>query len=163
MGKNYNKSRTASENQLSFQDEFGDFYETSSNESTRMVLRTHGLITNQLAVELQKRGYQVSNKPIGDGLIPDILVTRNNKSSVIEVKSGWRSADLTQAVGQLAIYASLVPGKKPAPLVAVIPERTPAEKQALFRRVGIEVVLWGELGGKFYFQGLTALFGARQK
>lgn len=161
MGKRYYQSRKADANQLEFALEYSGIYEVNRQGGTCEIQRTHGCIANQLAEELKRRGFHVNNKPLRSGLIPDIVATKD-RSTLVEIKSGNRSLDITAAIGQLFAYSQLMSGGKIMPMVAVVPEKTSMAKQELLMALGIDVVLWGEHDDEMRFWGLNEAFGAPQ-
>jgi len=93
--------------------------------------RTHGIVVNELAQELQRRNYLIGNDKNRD------LYTHNTKQidRLFEIKTSCATQNLYAAVGQLIVYS--IPIKKPVALFIVIPDQL--NSRVLTRLLGIGI------------------------
>lgn len=96
--------------------------------------RTHGIIVNALAKELQNRKLNIGNDRNRDLFIH----SRGQITTLFEVKTSSSTQCLYSAVGQLLIYS--IPIKNQVKLVAVLPDKLSKSVIEKFASLGIEIL-----------------------
>jgi len=96
--------------------------------------RTHGIVVNALAKELQQRKLK-----IGNDRNRDLFIHKAGQiSTLFEVKTSSSTQCLYSAVGQLLIYS--IPIKNTVKLIAVLPDKLSKSVTKRFAMLGIEVL-----------------------
>lgn len=91
-------------------------HSTSKSQGDRKINRTHGIVVNALAKELEKRKYK-----IGNDVNRDLYIYKGNEITMLfEIKINSSTHDICTAVGQLIVYS--IPIKNRLKLIIVFPE-----------------------------------------
>ena len=104
-----------------------------------IIKRTHGIVVNTLANELQGRKFKIGNDRNRDLFIHN----KGQITTLFEVKTSSSIQCLYSAVGQLLIYS--IPIKNQVKLVAVLPDKLSKSVTKRFKSLGIEILYfkWG--------------------
>jgi hypothetical protein len=114
--------------------------------------RTHGIVVNALAEELQQRGYKV-----GNDRNRDLFIHKENKiTTLFEIKTSSSTQCLYSAVGQLIIYS--IPIRSHANLIAVLPDELNKKVVARLSSLGIKLLYYQWDNDRPIFSGLDKLF-----
>lgn len=98
--------------------------------------RTHGIVVNALAEQLEGIGLKV-----GNDRNRDLFIHNGKKIKVLfEVKTSSSTQCLYSAIGQLLLYS--VPINNPVKLVAVLPEKLSKPVVRRFAELGIELLYY---------------------
>lgn len=118
---------------FTYTDEHSGLSVTERNDPI-IIERTHGIVVNALAKELQNRNFKIGNDRNRD------LFIHNEKqiTTLFEVKTSSSTQCLYSAVGQLLIYS--IPIKNPLKLVAVLPNKLSKSVTKKFASLGIEIL-----------------------
>lgn len=111
---------------------FGKSVTERSESVTRE--RTHGIVVNALAKELQLRKLKIGNDRNRDLFIHKA----GHISALFEVKTNSSTQSLYSAVGQLLIYS--IPIKDTVKLIAVLPDKLSKSVTKRFRTLGIDIL-----------------------
>ena len=120
-------------NKFNFRDEHSGNSEKERIGSTT-IHRTHGIIVNALASELENRKYHIGNDKNRD------LFIHNNKkiTTLFEIKTSTATQNLYEGVGQLIIYS--IPIKIHVKLVLVIPKQLNETVTKRLMNLGIQIL-----------------------
>lgn len=99
-----------------------------------IIERTHGIVVNALAKELQNRKLKIGNDRNRDLFIH----SRGQITTLFEIKTSSSTQCLYSAVGQLLIYS--IPIKNQVKLVAVLPDKLSKSVTNKFASLGIEIL-----------------------
>ncbi|MDP3002528.1 MAG: hypothetical protein Q8N38_05315 [Bacteroidales bacterium] len=120
---------------FNFTDEHSGRIETDRTRTT-VIDRTHGIVVNALATELENRKYK-----IGNDRNRDLFIHRDNKiATLFEIKTSTSTQNLYSAVGQLIIYS--IPIKNEVKLVIVIPKRLNKTVTKRLSQLGIQILYY---------------------
>jgi len=98
--------------------------------------RTHGLVVNALAAQLQRH-----NVEVGNNRNIDLFIHKNGKiKTLFEVKTNCNTQSLATAIGQLIMYS--IPLKDEVKKIIVIPQRLNKAVSKEFREFGIIVLYY---------------------
>lgn len=101
-----------------------------------VIERTHGIVVNALAKELQNRSLKIGNDRNRDLFIH----SRGQITTLFEIKTSSSTQSLYSAVGQLLIYS--IPIKNPVKLIAVLPDKLSKSVIKKFASLGIEILYY---------------------
>jgi len=152
--KNINKGEKTTDfedlNKFSFTDEQSGQTETERTGATK-IERTHGIIVNALAKELETRKCK-----IGNDRNRDLFIHQNNKiTTLFEIKTSSSTQNLYSAVGQLIIYS--IPIKNDVKLVIVIPEKLNKIVTKRLWQLGIRILYYEWTNGNPEFIELNKI------
>lgn len=99
-----------------------------------IIERTHGIVVNALANELQNRKLKIGNDRNRDLFIH----SRGQITTLFEIKTSSSTQCLYSAVGQLLIYS--IPIKNQVKLVAVLPDKLSKSVTNKFASLGIDIL-----------------------
>lgn len=101
-----------------------------------IIERTHGIIVNALALELEGNGLK-----IGNDRNRDLFIHKRKKITILfEIKTSSSTQCLYSAVGQLLIYS--IPISKKAKLIAVLPDKLNKTVAKRFSSLGISILYY---------------------
>jgi len=119
--------------------------------------RTHGIVVNALAVELNKRKYK-----IGNDKNRDLFIHNNIRiNTLFEIKTSSATQNLYTAVGQLVIYS--IPIKNDVNLVIVIPDKLNDTVAKRLLQLGIIPLYFNWIDGLPVFIELDELLDRKLK
>ncbi len=129
---------------LDFLDDLNNFQfteEASGNSTierqrTTVIDRTHGIVINALASQLQIRGIRIGNDRNRDLFIHE----RGQVTTLFEVKTSSTTQCLYAAVGQLIIYS--IPIRHSVSLFMVLPDRLNRTVEARLEELGIKTLYY---------------------
>lgn len=111
--------------------------ETVSERNEPVVMeRTHGIVVNALAAELESRGLKVANDRNRDLFIHK----RGQINTLFEVKTSSSTQCLYSAIGQLLLYS--IPILNRVQLIAVLPDKLGKTVSKKFRSLGIKILYY---------------------
>lgn len=103
---------------------------------TTIIERTHGIVVNALARELE-----IQNCKIGNDRNRDLFIHQTNKiTTLFEIKTSSSTQNLYSAVGQLIIYS--IPINNDVKLVIVIPEQLNKTVTKRLLQLGIHILYY---------------------
>lgn len=121
----------------------------TENNEPRKIVRTHGIIVNSLARELEKMNYL-----IGKDRNRDIFIySKKSITHLFEIKTTVSTQCLYSAIGQLLIYS--IPIKNKVKLFAVLPQKLCDEVEHRFNEVGIKILYYKWENKKVVFNNLN--------
>ncbi len=120
-------------NNFKFTNELSGITETKQS-GTRTIDRTHGIIVNALATELEKRKYKIGNDKNRDLFIHN----QSEITTLFEIKTSSTTQNLYTALGQLLIYSMPINNK--IKMVAVLPEKLNKTVENRFNELGVELL-----------------------
>ena len=128
--------------------------QSGRSETTRgkiTIDRTHGIVVNALAKELEKKGFKIGNDRQRD------LFTHKNGliKNLFEFKSSSSTQNLYTAVGQLIIYS--IPIKNPVQLVLVLPDKLKKEIETRLNELDLKILYYKWTKEEIIFINLTKL------
>ena len=108
-----------------------------NGKQKRIINRTHGIVVNELARQLELNGYQIGK----DGNRDLYIHNRNKIVTLFEIKRSSSTSDLYSAVGQLLLYNML---SRRAKMIAVLPSKLDknVEKRLLELQIHIMYYKW---------------------
>jgi len=109
---------------------------TVDRQGTTVINRTHGIVINALATQLQTRGFQIGNDRNRDLFIHE----RGQITTLFEVKTSSATQCLYAAVGQLIIYS--IPIRRSVNLIMVLPDRLNRTVEARLEELGIRTLYY---------------------
>lgn len=116
------------------------FTEEQSGESsydrdtTTIINRTHGIVVNELASQLEGRKYKVGNDKNRDLFIYD----KKQITNLFEIKTNTATQSIYSAVGQLIIYS--IPIKNEVSLFIVLPDKLTKTVEKRLYSLGISLL-----------------------
>ncbi len=119
-----------------------NFIDEHSGETTieinrnSTVIRTHGIVVNALAKELENRDYKIGNDRNRDLFI----YNRKKIITLFEIKTSCITQDLYSAIGQLIIYS--IPIKTNVNLILVLPDKLNTTVEKRLAQFGIELLYY---------------------
>ena len=122
-------------NNFSFTNEHSGTVETKQS-GTKTIDRTHGIIVNALAAELEHRSYKIGNDKNRDLFIHN----KSEISALFEIKTSSTTQNLYTAVGQLLIYS--IPINNSVKMIAVLPDKLNTIVEKRFNELGIELLYY---------------------
>lgn len=135
--KNLEEGETSSDfdnlTDFNYTDEHSGKTVTERNDPI-IIERTHGIVVNELAKELQKRKLKIGNDRNRDLFIH----SSGQISTLFEIKTSSSTQCLYSAVGQLLIYS--IPIKNPVKLIAVLPDKLNRSVTKRFEKLGIDIL-----------------------
>lgn len=135
---------------FNYTDEHSGITVTEKKEPV-VIERTHGIVVNALAQELQKNDYK-----IGNDRNRDLFIHNNNKIiTLFEIKTSSATQSLYSAVGQLLIYS--IPIKNAVKLVAVLPDKLNETVEKRFKELEIRILYYEWKDNVPEFTGLKNL------
>lgn len=134
----------------SYTDEHSGQSVTENNEP-RVINRTHGIIVNALARELENMGYKVANDRNRDLFIHH----QGRISALFEIKTSSSTQCLYSAIGQLLLYS--IPIGSDIPLFAVLPQKLKKSVENRFAALGISIIYFDRQEGEINFTKLDFL------
>lgn len=152
--KNLKEGETSTDfenlNNFSFADEHSGSSETE-RIGTTVIDRTHGIVVNALAIELESRSHKIGNDRNRDLFIHD----KNKITTLFEIKTSSATQNLYAAVGQLIIYS--IPIKNEVKLVLVIPEQLNKTVTKRLLQIGIRILYYEWIDDTPNFIGLNSI------
>ena len=137
-------------NKFNFTDEHSGQTETE-REGTGIIERTHGIVVNALAAELQSRKYKV-----GNDRNRDLFTHKDNRiNRLFEIKTSCATQNLYSAVGQLIIYS--IPIKNEVELFVVLPDKLNKTVAKRLLQLGIKPLYYNWNNDLPEFIGLNEL------
>lgn len=116
-----------------------------------IIERTHGIIVNALARELQNRGYKV-----GNDRNRDLFIHQADKiTALFEIKTSSATQCLYAAVGQLFIYS--IPIENDVKLIAVLPDKLNDKVVNKLNSFGIKILYFQWENDLPKFEGIDEL------
>jgi hypothetical protein len=118
------------------------FTEEASGQTTvdrhgeTIINKTHGIVVNALAEQLETRGFQTGNDRNRDLFIHE----RGQITTLFEIKTSSTTQCLYSAVGQLLIYS--IPIRRAVHLIMVLPDRLNRTVEARLEELGISVLYY---------------------
>ncbi|MBI3512276.1 MAG: hypothetical protein HY064_16570 [Bacteroidetes bacterium] len=120
----------------------------SEREGQTVIDRTHGIVVNALARELEKRKYKV-----GNDRNRDLFIHNDNKiQTLFEIKTSSATQNIYSAVGQLIIYS--IPIKNEVQLVTVFPDKLSKTVEKRLDNIGIQQLYYDWTDNEPTFHGL---------
>lgn len=116
-----------------------------------IIERTHGIVVNALAGELESRGLSVANDRNRDLFIHN----EGQISTLFEVKTSSSTQCLYSAVGQLLIYS--IPIVNKVKLISVLPDKLSRDVSKKLQSIGIEILYYEWNGDTPLFLNLDRL------
>lgn len=124
----------------------------TEQDEPRTIHRTHGIIVNALAAQMEKKGFK-----IGNDKNRDLFIYRGiNVIALFEIKTSSSTQDLYTAIGQLLLYS--IPMDKKVKLFVVLPERLNPEVNDRFEFLGIKVIYYKMENENVSFQNIEKYF-----
>lgn len=123
--------------------------ETTRGKTT--IDRTHGIVVNALAKELEKKGFKIGNDSQRD------LFTHKNGQikNLFEFKTSSSTQNLYTAVGQLIIYS--IPITNPVQLILVLPDKLKKEVEKRLNELDLKVLYYKWTNEEIVFINLAKL------
>lgn len=113
--------------------------------------RVHGLVVNELARQLERKGFMVGNDNNRD-----LFVYSNNRiKALFEIKTSSSTQCLYSAVGQLLVYSIPIEGSPR--LIMVMPEKLNKQVTHRLSQLNIEVLYYDRSGQEITFNDLSTL------
>lgn len=120
---------------------------TEGNEPV-IIERTHGIIVNALARQLEGKGLQIGNDKNRDLFIHN----GSQIKTLFEIKTSSSTQCLYAAVGQLLLYS--IPINNEVKLIAVLPDRLNEYVTKKFSKLGIEILYYEWDNDGVHFTGV---------
>lgn len=137
-------------NKFNFTNEQSGMYKTQQ-AGTRTIDRTHGIIVNTLAKELENRKFKIANDKYRDLFI----YSQSEITTLFEIKTSSTTQNLYTAVGQLLIYS--IPINNNVKKIAVLPDKLNEPVEKRFNEFGIEILYFDWVNDVPTFIGLDKL------
>jgi len=122
-------------NNFEFTDEHSGITALEGSRNT-LINRTHGIIVNRLASELERGGLSVANDRNRDLFI----YNGNNITTLFEIKTTSSTQAIYAAVGQLLIYSIPIIGR--VTLVVVLPKQLDERVEQRLSELGIQILYY---------------------
>ncbi len=121
---------------------------TSNRLGPTIIKRTHGLVVNALARELERLNFKVGNDKNRD-----LFIHRKSKIiTLFEVKTNSRTHAIYSAIGQLILYS--IPITNDVKLRIVIPGKLTKMVETRLYKIGIQPLYYDWVQGEPIFKGL---------
>lgn len=111
----------------------------------------HGIIVNQLAAQLEKRGHTVNN----NRYIDLYITKRGNVKAIFEVKTSIDTQTLYAAIGQLLLHGHN--SEKIPKLYLVIGSRLKNKISDILNNLGIDIILFKKRNNNYTFNYLNRI------
>lgn len=108
----------------------------SGRDNPLVIDRTHGIVVNALARQLESRGQRIGNDRNRDLFIHN----KGQIQTLFEVKTSSSTQCLYAAIGQLLLYSIPIPNE--VKLVAVLPDKLSKTVTKRFSSLGIDILYY---------------------